>query len=365
MGLQERASIIVELGAKLKAPVLAYVTGDRPNLQTQVSSDAAVWFLRHLRSLGDNETLVLLLYTRGGDANATWPIVNQLRSHCDKLIVAVPMYAHSAGTLMSLGADLLVFGRYATLSPIDPTVGNQYNTVDPLNPATRLPIAVEDVLAFLELAKQHDGQQDAFRRLSDQLHPLALGNVQRSINQIKALASRMLGLHREPPSAEDAEVLVSRLTTELYSHQHLIGCREAKSMGLPVADPDPEVEEILFEYWTQLRDDLELQTPFDPAALLRAAPAPPQQPLPAQVVQLPGQPPLGGGPLSATPVKTLPIRLERSYIETASTCDAFVIRGEIKEQTVQVQMPMGMPMQAPQQNVVAFEIHSDRWEALR
>jgi len=46
VGLQERSSIIDQLATELKAPVLAYVTGDRPNLQTQVASEAVVRFIR-------------------------------------------------------------------------------------------------------------------------------------------------------------------------------------------------------------------------------------------------------------------------------------------------------------------------------
>lgn len=384
MGLQERSSIIDQLATELKAPVLAYVTGDRTNLQTQVASDAVVRFIRHLRHLGDAEQLVLLLYTRGGEVNAAWPLVNALRAHCKRLLVVLPMVAHSAGTLITLGADEVHMSRYATLSPIDPTVTNQYNSTDPLNPAQRLPIAVEDVLAYLELAKAHDGHADAFRRLSEQIHPLALGNVQRSINQIKGLAARMLSLHEDPPSVEDTATLVSRLTTELYSHSHLIGRVEAKSMGFPVVEPAPQVEELLFQYWTLLVQDLQLDAAFDPAALLRAAPTP----VAPQVVQppgtAPGLPQLQGLPLTlpvsvppgapgiqlqglqptAMPSpKVVPVRLERGYIETRDTCDAFVVSGEIREQTVPGQQtPFGLQ---PAQNMVAFEIHSDRWVTVR
>jgi hypothetical protein len=384
VGLQERSSIIDQLATELKAPVLAYVTGDRTNLQTQVASDAVVRFIRHLRHLGDAEQLVLLLYTRGGEVNAAWPLVNALRAHCKRLLVVLPMVAHSAGTLITLGADEVHMSRYATLSPIDPTVTNQYNSTDPLNPAQRLPIAVEDVLAYLELAKAHDGHADAFRRLSEQIHPLALGNVQRSINQIKGLAARMLSLHEDPPSVEDTATLVSRLTTELYSHSHLIGRVEAKSMGFPVVEPAPQVEELLFQYWTLLVQDLQLDEAFDPAALLRAAPTPvaPQvvQPpgttpglpqLQGLPVPLPGSVPPGAPgiqlqglqPTAMPSPKVVPVRLERGYIETRDTCDAFVVSGEIREQTVPGQQtPFGLQ---PAQNMVAFEIHSDRWVTVR
>jgi ClpP class serine protease len=37
-----------------------------------------------------------------------WPLVTLLRQYCKRLAVLVPFRAHSAGTLISLGADEIV-----------------------------------------------------------------------------------------------------------------------------------------------------------------------------------------------------------------------------------------------------------------
>ncbi len=237
MSLQTRAQVLDQLQTELQSPVLAYVTGDREGLATQIANDQLVLFPRHLVSLPAHDELNLVLYTRGGETTAAWPIMSFLREHCKKLRVLVPFYAHSAGTLLSLGADEIVMTRYATLSPIDPTVANAFNPQDPAVPGNRLPIAVEDVMAFLQLAKDrtddHQLSDDAFRKLADSVHPLALGNVQRSINQIRQLARKMLALH-ELPADVKIDTLVNALTTEFYSHQHLVNRREASEMGLPI-----------------------------------------------------------------------------------------------------------------------------------
>jgi hypothetical protein len=226
--------------------------------------------------LGAHDELNLVLYTHGGEATAAWPIMSFLREHCKKVRVLVPFYAHSAGTLLSLGADEIVMTRYATLSPIDPTVANAFNSQDPTNPANRLPIAAEDVMAFLQLAKDHtDDDQlshDAFRKLADSVHPLALGNVQRSINQIRQLARKMLSLHELPKSVEIG-ALVNALTTESYSHQHLVNRREATAMGLPVVASADKIEKLLLDYYGHLCTDLELLNRWDPAFLYRTASA--------------------------------------------------------------------------------------------
>jgi hypothetical protein len=320
--------------------VLSYVTGNRPGVETQVGLDQLVRFRRHLDSIGQVERVTLIVYTSGGDINMPWPLMNFLREHCETVIVAVPYTAHSAGTLLALGADEIVMTRFATLSPIDPTVANAFNPQDPANPANRLAIAVEDVLSFLELAKQHGGPDAdglAFRRLAESVHPLALGNVQRSVNQIRKLAAQMLTLAR--PDLEDGLVdkIVKSLTTEFYTHGHLINRREAAKLGLAVQAPtEPEFEKLLLDYYTELISDLELLEPFDAPRILRSSPNIPVQ-----------------------------VNLARAYIETATTCDSFVTEGVLNLQTIGMPMPPGTVPMMPQlpQQAVSFEITREAWTA--
>jgi len=137
------------------------------------------------------------------------------------------------------------------------------------------------------------------------VHPLAIGNVKRNIEQIWQLSKKLIRLHR--PDADDAELtaLVTRLTTELYSHSHLITRTEAAALGLPAEQPPEGVEDRLLAYYDQLKTDLELLEKFDPGAMLQQEPQQPQPP------------------------DQLPVVLERAYIETPTTCDSFVTRGVI------------------------------------
>ena len=220
MSFEARAAILREIGTELRAGALAYVTGDRENLETEVGTDVLRRVPRHLEAIGKQERLALVLYTLGGDVNTAWPLVNFLRGYCGELFVLVPFWAHSAGTLIALGADRIYMTRFGTLSPIDPSVTNEFNPLDPASPDERIPIAVEDVLAYFQLVSEHGERDagDAFRRLAESVHPLALGNVKRSVEQIWQLAKKLIRLHR--PDADDAELadLVTRLTTGLYSH---------------------------------------------------------------------------------------------------------------------------------------------------
>src|SRR5690242_11449194 len=126
----KRADILERLEAELGCPVLAYVTGDRPNLQTQIAADQIILFPRHLRAIGKRERGALLVYSRGGDTNSAWPIINFLRAFFAEVVVLVPFFAHSAGTLICLGANEIYMSNLATLSPIDPSVANAFNPQD-------------------------------------------------------------------------------------------------------------------------------------------------------------------------------------------------------------------------------------------
>lgn len=193
MPKDDRLQIVKHLEAELKMPVLAYVLGDRPNLPTSIAGDQLPRFPRHLEAIGQSDSIALLIYTRGGDTNMAWPIINFLRAYAQNVVALVPFFAHSTGTLICLGANLTYMSKLATLSPIDPSVANAFNPQDPVNPQNRLPIAVEDVMAYLELSKKHGGKRNedlaaSYRRLAESVQPLALGNVHRSIEMIKQLA---------------------------------------------------------------------------------------------------------------------------------------------------------------------------------
>jgi hypothetical protein len=366
------------LEAELDSPVLSYVTGDRPGLQTQIASDQLILFPRHLASLDESDELNLLLYTRGGETAAAWPIVGFLREHAKKVRVLVPFYAHSAGTLISLGADEIIMARYATLSPIDPSVANAFNPQDPANPANKLQIAVEDVMAYLQLATANGSADDAqlrgdaFRKLAESVHPLALGNVQRSINQIKQLARKMLALHEAKQPSEKIDAVVTALTTQLYSHSHLVNRREAREIGLPIAVASTKVETLLSEYYEELCVDLELRTKFDPAAIYRAAvasgvPAAGASPVTAPTnlpgnLGVPGAVAAPGFAQGVAPGLAIPVKVERGYLETVRSCDAYTTEGAISQVVTQQPMPgLPMPMNISQVVAMQFQVLSDDW----
>jgi len=219
-----------------------------PGLSTQFQDDLKEPLFRVLKeTCKSDDKLDVLLYTRGGATNAVWPIVGLLREFDADFEVLVPFRAHSSGTMLALAAKKIVMSPLAELSPIDPTTANQFNPRDPGNQQARLGIAVEDVTSYQEFWKQvfdvNQGEsqneeekrarfvllQPHLMRLSTEVHPLALGNVQRVYMQIRVLAKMLLGHHHKSDD-EALKHIIDSFTKGYYSHHHMINRNEAQAI---------------------------------------------------------------------------------------------------------------------------------------
>lgn len=216
-----------------------------PGLSTQLNASAKEALFRVLKESTSKNGVDVCLYTRGGDVNSVWPIVSLVREFDPDFEVLLPFRCHSGGTLIALAARRIVMSSIAELSPIDPSTGNQFNPRDPSNPKQRLAISVEDVRAYKSFIceqfkdpaitqSQPSGQLDGERfqpfieRLTNKVHPLALGNVQRVLMQIKQLAENLLRLHAIDD--QPLKIIVESFTTKFYSHLHMINRQEAREI---------------------------------------------------------------------------------------------------------------------------------------
>jgi len=215
---EKRLELIKEIEKARGSKLLCYVTGDRPGLQTLIADDAVRVLYSNLEALGDCNQLDLFLYSRGGQVLAPYRMVNLIREYCKNFSVLVPYRAHSAATLLCLGANEIVMGRLGELSPVDPAAANLFNPVDPANPLNRIPISVEDVTSYLTLAKEkaslteQASMAEVFKALAEKVHPLAL--------------------------------------------------------GLKVVYPEPELDQVMWKLYEQYEKDLAIREPFNPIAML-------------------------------------------------------------------------------------------------
>lgn len=358
---ETRFSLIRQLeAARPGGRVLTLVTSSRAGLEAQLSGDSLHHFHRHLESFGSVDRIDLFLYTLGGDTLLPWRLISILREYASEIAVLAPYYALSAGTLIALGADSVVMGKMGALSPVDPAVANQFNPQDPMRPQARINISVEDVTAYLTLARRHalgiesasngvddtlDGGQvpdeaipamtQVFGYLANQVHPLALGNVQRSHSLIRKLATRLLE-HRPAKNKSEEQIkrIVSTLTESLFSHQYLIGRTEAREIGIDVEIPENQVELLMWKLYEAYAEDAEMLVPFNPVGELG-----------------------GTGSLDKT--------FDRAYIESAGKSDVFQTQAKLLSVG---QPPSAMPgltiLPTAQTTNVVMQIERESWNRI-
>jgi Serine dehydrogenase proteinase len=277
--VQKRVALIRALEKERGSRLVSYLTGDRsgppqvPGLQTSIGMDVFPFFYDVLSRVGRQKQIDLLIYSTGGATMAAWGLVNLLREFADRLCVLVPFKAHSSATLIALGADEIVMSRMGQLSPVDPTINSPFNPVLPGQiPGTTpqfLPVSVEDVIGFIDLLreegklKEETSLTELLKALASDIRPLALGSVYRAKKLIGMLARNLLAIHMGPEDEAKIEKIVETLTRKLYSHDYLIGRREAKEIDLKVADCPEDLEERIMQLLDDYSKEMELNTPYN------------------------------------------------------------------------------------------------------
>lgn len=272
----QRLELIKKIEQLNGSHLLAYITGDRPGAAARIAEDAVRPMYEHLLTFANatdrKQRIDLLIYSRGGDVSVPWRVISMLREFCQELVALVPYKAHSAATMITLGADKIVMGRKAELSPIDPTLVRA--TVGE-SAAPPQEISVEDVSSYISFVRERANLNDqaalatVVSLLANQLTPLTLGSVNRQYSHIRLVAKKLLASRQQKIEEERMTTIIEALTEKMYSHGHAIGRREASDLGLPVEIPSAELELLLWELYTEYEKMLQLIEPLDFEQLLR------------------------------------------------------------------------------------------------
>ena len=272
----DKKQLIQHIELLRNSRVITYLTSDRQGpINARIAMDVVPIISGQLRKIGKTENIDLFLYSSGGDTMVPWRLVSMIREYCDKFSVLVPYKAHSAATMVALGADEIVMSDLSELSPIDPSPANVFNPQDPQNPQNKIPISVEDVMAYFDLAKNKFGIKNdeelsrifsKFVEANPQIHPLALGNVNRTHNLIRVLAKRLLKSHKSPMKEEEITRIVDDFTEKLYSHQYFVGRKEAKEdLGVKsVVFADQNLSNVMTELYEEYKKEMELGKIWNP-----------------------------------------------------------------------------------------------------
>jgi hypothetical protein len=277
MTRSDRMKLIGEIEDLTGSRVLVLVLGDRRGLETKMAFDVLPFCLEHLTGMGQQKKVSLFLYSTGGLTMAGYALANLLREFSDSYDVIVPFKALSCATLITLGADNIIMTRMGQLSPIDPSVNSPLGPIVPvpgsMGQVTNVPVNVEDVINYIDLARKALSIKDEelltrlYDRMSQNVHPLVLGSVYRSREQIGFLAQMLLERHMQ--DGEKIRRIIEILTRGRYSHDYLIGRKEAKDIQLPIPDIKPKLDAAIVELYNQYDDLLQLTAPYNQEQILK------------------------------------------------------------------------------------------------
>jgi len=270
-----RSDLIKKLEIERGSRVISYVTSDRPPFATKIAGDIIPLLGDLLEKIGKVKKISLFLYTSGGDMLAPIRIVKLIRNHCDKFEVLVPYKAHSAGTLICLGADSIVMGKLGELTPVDPTTMHPFNPQIPANPQKLSEVSVEDLNSYLLFAKEkaevkNEQMVEVYKLLVEKLHPLSIGNAYRAYRMTKLLTERLLWLHMDKKTEEKLiKNIVKNMTGDITIHAYPIDRDEAVELGLKIEKAQEKLNKIMRELYEVYSKEMMLGKPFHPSELLK------------------------------------------------------------------------------------------------
>lgn len=137
---------------KKKSAAVAFMASESEHAGAIDGSDVAP-FGDLLMSVGDVDTLNLIINSPGGDGTVAEKIIELCRSYCKKLRVLIPNRAKSAATIIALGADEIVMGHCSELGPID----------------AQVPIFVGGIPRFVSAQSFMDGKQSLEREFFERV----------------------------------------------------------------------------------------------------------------------------------------------------------------------------------------------------
>lgn len=269
-----KIDLFKKLEAERNSRIISYATSDRPPFVTKIAGDVVPLLGNLLDSIGKVKKISLLLYTSGGDMLAPVRIVKLIRNHCDEFEVLVPYKAHSAGTLVCLGADTIVMGKLGELTPVDPTTGHPFNPQDPANPQQRLEVSVEDLNSYLLFAKEKadiksEQMIDVYKLLVEKLHPLSIGNAYRAYRMARLLTERLLWLHMDKEKdSEKIKKIIKEITGDITIHAYPIDRDEAADLGLKIEKAQDGLDKTMRELYEAYATEMKFGQPFHPNELL-------------------------------------------------------------------------------------------------
>lgn len=259
----KRQELIIEIERLTGHKLICYLGGHHG----EISRDDAVFFGDLLHNVPAGHAVDLLLQTPGGDIDAAEKLISMVRNRVGsaQLRVIVPDYAKSAGTLIALGADVVVMSDSSELGPIDPQVtmvdssGNQITT--PIHSYLE---------AFLEHsdALRRDPQDPVAALMLRKMDPTKFKHFETVMRRARTIAEDLLkqGMLRQPkPSSSASYTSIANALLDPHrwpSHGQMICADDAIELGLNVdaRTPDDAEWQLFWQLYCYQRLELNATT---------------------------------------------------------------------------------------------------------
>ena len=243
---KESQNIISQIEGKTNTKVLVYYM----HPDASISGDDVDYFYSHVKELQSDKPISLILVSNGGSSMAAWRIANVLRKYCSQLTVIVPSRCASAATMLSLSADKILFGPAGYLTAIDTSLNHPLNP-KPSDQAKPSSVSVDQINRIKRMIsedlKNHPSSKSMSEILFEKIHPIVLGELERSGNLSELVAKNMLGLRNDKPDETEKLRIASILNDGYPAHGYPIVFKEAQQIGLPVEELSDEINRLSWE----------------------------------------------------------------------------------------------------------------------
>jgi ClpP class serine protease len=227
---KERAAMLGRFQGERKARVIALIHRQESSsmfgvpVGGSISIDDSEAVLRAIRLTPLDQPIDVILHTPGGLVLAAEQIAKALVERKAKVMVFVPHYAMSGGTLIALAADEVVMDANAVLGPVDPQIGDL--------PAASIIRAVQ-----IKGPKHVDDETLILADIADKAR-----------NQVGAFVAQVLLKHLPEKQALQVATV---LTEGRFTHDFPITVQMARSLGLKVSTEMPRTVYDLMDLYPQ------------------------------------------------------------------------------------------------------------------
>lgn len=221
-------------------------------LRSSLSPSDIEYIFNHVEAIGETDKITVLLFGPGGSGIAATRIVYMLRKYCKNLEFIIPSEAASACTMLALGGDKIWMGPLSSLSPIDSSIAN-HQLAPKGHDGYPVSIEVTQIQKFIELCnsgmstdKVDEVNKSPYALLSQHLHPIVIGSIQRILSLSKLLTTDILKTHMN--DEEKVRNIVDKLNDTFPTHSYPITYEKALELGINVSLMPSDLNTMCLKY---------------------------------------------------------------------------------------------------------------------